>query len=525
MKKGFTFASQCRVHALLCCSAAVLLTACGGGASSAGTAQPTQAAAVSSTSPANQSGAPVASETTSAPVAPATSAPVASETTSAPVAPASSAPVAPASSAPVAPATSAPAASDTTSAPVAPATSAPVAPASSAPVAPASSAPVAPVQPAASSPTTTAAVAAACTYYIAPTGSDSGAGTLASPWKTVAYASAKLTAGKTLCARGGTYYGQAGLIWKSSGTAAAPVTFRNYPGETPVFDGQWGDTGTDGDFLVFSNNSHVVVDGITAQHFADQYGNGTIDLHNGVGPVDDITIQNSTLIDNGSHTAQDHHIYIATGVTNVTIRNNRFIRAAGSAIQAYHSPASSGIKVYNNVMIGGTLKCSQSKSNPCSASATQHWGLIIGDAKDTQIYNNTIYGMQYGMDFNYGTTSTGPYVVKNNLIVNSTVAAIRVDSAYAPYFTSDYNGFSGNANDINWKGSNMTAAQFAVSTTNERHAVSGNPMFVNAAAGDFHLNAGSPMINKALSMNLFSTDMDWLARPSGAFDIGAYEKQ
>lgn len=230
-------------------------------------------------------------------------------------------------------------------------------------------------------------------------------------------------------------------------------------------------------------------------------------------------------MDNGSNTSQDHHIYLATGPTNITIRNNLFIRGAGSAIQTYHSPAASGTKIYNNVMIGGTLKCSQSKSNPCSASAKQQWGMIIGDAKDTQIYNNTIYGMQYGIDFSYGTTSTGPYVVKNNLIVNSTSAGIRVASAYAPYFTSDYNGFSGNSSDINWKGSNMSAAQFAVTTTNERHAVSANPMFVNAAAGDFHLNAGSPMIDKAIAMTLFKTDKDGAARPSGlGFDIGAYEK-
>jgi hypothetical protein len=375
-------------------------------------------------------------------------------------------------------------------------------------------------------PTTPTAPVPPCNYYIAPTGSDSGAGTLASPWKTVKYASAKLTAGKVLCARGGTYYGQAGLIWKSSGTASAPVIFKNAPGETPVFDGQWGDTGTEGDFLVFSNNSHVVVDGITVQRFADQYGNGAIDLHNGQGPVDDITLQNITMIDNGSHTAQDHHIYIATGVTNVTVRNSLFIRAAGSAVQAYHSPASSGIKVYNNVMIGGTLKCSQSKSNACSATQTQHWGLIIGDAKDTQIYNNTIYGMQTGIEFNYGTTSTGPYTVKNNLIVNSTRAGISVNSAYAANFTSDYNGFSGNSSDINWKGANMSVAQFASSTTNERHAVVANPMFVNAAAGDFHLNAGSPMIDKAASMTMFKTDKDGVARPTGlGFDIGAYEKK
>jgi hypothetical protein len=177
-------------------------------------------------------------------------------------------------------------------------------------------------------------------------------------------------------------------------------------------------------------------------------------------------------------------------------------------------------------MIGGTLKCSQSKTNPCSASATAHWGIIIGDAKDTQIYNNTIYGMQYGIDFSYGTISTGPYTVKNNLIVNSTAAAIRVDSAYAPYFTSDHNGFSGNRSDINWKGANMSAAQFAVATANERHSVRANPTFVNAAAGDFHLKAGSPMIDKATPMALFKTDKDKVARPSGAgFDIGAYERK
>lgn len=374
-------------------------------------------------------------------------------------------------------------------------------------------------------PTAALAGTARCNYYIAPTGSDTGAGTLASPWKTIAYASARLTPGKTLCARGGVYYGQAGLIWKSSGTAKAPVTFKNYPGEKPVFDGQWGDTGTAGDFLVFSNNSHVVVDGITARHFADKHGNGTIDLHHGLGPVDDITIQNSTFMDNGSHTAQDHHIYIAAGATNVTIRNNLFIRAAASAIQVYHKPASSGIRIYNNVMIGGTLRCAESKKNPCSSSATQQWGVIVGDAKFTQIYNNTIYGMQYGIDFNYGTITTGPYTVKNNLIVNSAVAGIRVTAAYAPYFKSDHNGFSGNLMDINWKGAEMSAPQFAAATRNERHAVRANPMFVHEEGGDLRLKAGSPMIDKATATSLLKTDREGVPRPRGSrIDIGAHER-
>ena len=52
---------------------------------------------------------------------------------------------------------------------------------------------------------TTTQPAQKCDYYIASNGSDNGAGTYASPWKTIQYASANLPAGKILCALGGTY--------------------------------------------------------------------------------------------------------------------------------------------------------------------------------------------------------------------------------------------------------------------------------------------------------------------------------
>ncbi|MDD5570319.1 MAG: choice-of-anchor Q domain-containing protein [Bacteroidales bacterium] len=361
-------------------------------------------------------------------------------------------------------------------------------------------------------------------YYIAPTGSNTtGNGSFNSPWKTIDYASAKLSPGQTLYARGGTYYGQAGYIWHSSGTSAAPITFKNYPGEIPVFDGEWGDTGTDGDFLVFSNNSWIVVDSITAQHYVDQYGNGTIDFNTTLGPVNNIIIQNCTLKDNGSHTAQDHHIYLAGGATNITIRNNLFIRGAGSAVQAYHTPAVSGIKIYNNVMIGGKLNCSQSVSNPCSSGATKTWGIIIGDAKDVEIYNNTIYGMQRGIDFNYGTSAAGSFIIKNNLIINSTEFGLRVTSMYVPYITSDNNGFYGNATDVVWNSSYWTLAQFKANTSNDHNSISANPVFVTSGS-DFHLKSTSPAIDKGVTTTMFSTDFDYNIRPQGSgYDIGAYE--
>jgi hypothetical protein len=376
----------------------------------------------------------------------------------------------------------------------------------------------------------TSMASAACDYYMAPNGSDNGAGTLAAPWKTILYASGKMSPGRTLCARGGTYYGQAGRLWRSSGTASAPVTFRNYPGETPVFDGQWGNTGVGGDFLDFTNEANIVVDGLTIQHFVDQYGNGAIKVNNDAGPVSNIVIQNCTFIDNGSDVLRDHHIYLAGGAMNTTIRNNLFIRAAGAAIQLNHTPAPSGTRIYNNVMIGGTLKCSASNGNPCSSTSRQSWGMMISDGKDTQIYNNTVYGMDRGgIEFNYYTTTpAGPYIVKNNLLINTTSAiyvgaGIRVTSAYAALYSGDYNGFYGNETDISWKDSSLSVSQVASSTTNERHSIHASPSFVSAGS-DFHLISSSPMIDKGVSISLFNTDKDGVARTSNAsYDIGAYE--
>jgi hypothetical protein len=152
---------------------------------------------------------------------------------------------------------------------------------------------------------------------------------------------------------------------------------------------------------------------------------------------------------------------------------------------------------------------------------------MISDSLSLQIYNNTIYGMGIsGIEFNYGTVGTGPFTVKNNLLVNNRSAGIRVTSIYTAAYTGDYNGFYGNGSDYSWKGSNMSLASFASSTGKEAHGLNANPSFVNAAGGDFHLNAGSPMIDKGTPMTLFNWDKDWLSRPVGAsFDMGAFEKR
>lgn len=55
------------------------------------------------------------------------------------------------------------------------------------------------------------------------------------------------------------------------------------------------------------------------------------------------------------------------------------------------------------------------------------------------------------------------------------------------------------------------------------HNLSGDPLFVDPAAGDYHLAAGSPAVDAGTNVGV-TTDLDGVARPQGAgFDIGAYE--
>ncbi len=85
-------------------------------------------------------------------------------------------------------------------------------------------------------------------YFVSPSGSDSNPGTEAAPFKTVDKArqvvranevTPGLTAPVTVMLRGGTYYLESAVTFtqSDSGTAAYPITYTNYPNETPFIVG------------------------------------------------------------------------------------------------------------------------------------------------------------------------------------------------------------------------------------------------------------------------------------------------
>jgi hypothetical protein len=222
--------------------------------------------------------------------------------------------------------------------------------------------------------------AGAANYYMAPTGSDSNPGTLDKPWKSYTRAQNTLKAGDTLFARGGTYLKCAGGCsrgWKRSGTSAAPITFRNYPGETPVFDGGRGTSGAQGYFLILQNISYLNVIGLKMTKWCSQWGDGIVQFE---GDTHHIDINGNNFDDNGCDQL-DHHVYVEEGPSHDNkIRNNHFGKVSGAAIHFYHAPTGYNYDIYNNFF---NVNAGQSASASYPAVILRH------EAKNIKIRHNT----------------------------------------------------------------------------------------------------------------------------------------
>jgi hypothetical protein len=107
------------------------------------------------------------------------------------------------------------------------------------------------------------APAIACSHYVAPGGRDDAPGTEAQPWATFQHAADAAQPGDAVCFRGGTYPSE-GIHLARSGTAAAPITFLAYPGESPLLDGE----GRASELLILDpGTSHLRLSGFSLRHF------------------------------------------------------------------------------------------------------------------------------------------------------------------------------------------------------------------------------------------------------------------
>ena len=137
-------------------------------------------------------------------------------------------------------------------------------------------------------------------------------------------------------------------------------------------------------------------------------------------------------------------------------------------------------------------------------------GIQVQTTSNSTVSNNTTYQLFAGIAA-YGATTTG-LSLKNNVVTGST-AAITTDGPTTP-FDNDYNLLYDNVADFdngNVAGPNSITGQ--------------DPLFVNAAGGDFTLQNTSPAINAGADLSgTVDADILGYSRPRGGdYDIGAYE--
>jgi hypothetical protein len=316
------------------------------------------------------------------------------------------------------------------------------------------------------------ALAAGCDRYGSPSGSDSGAGTLASPYLTVEKLETSLSPGQTGCLEAGTYGNTS--TWSdltSSGTSGSQITLTAAPGQTVTVDG-W--TVLDGSYITVSglnlDDSNTFYaqqrSGTTCPYPVSQAldieGSGDIlqydDIYQsvaslrgnliGIGfahsPADTI-IRYDKIHDAGQCDAYDHLIYVSHGT---------------------------GAQIYDNWIW----------NDP------HGWGVqLYPDAVDAHVHDNVID--HAGSGFVVGGASTGD-LIDHNVVTNSTglpdaglprgVGISESDPGANNTFQSNdvFNNPGGIGNDPSLK---LTA-----NTTT-------NPGLADASAHDYSVAPGSPL--------------------------------
>jgi parallel beta-helix repeat protein len=321
-------------------------------------------------------------------------------------------------------------------------------------------------------------------------------------------------AGDTVIVHGGTYssFSTITVIPNKAGTSFAnPITLKAAPGESVTLQGELDflcapcywiierisiDAGDTQELATASGDFVRWVDGEfkNARHSGMQgCGGGGCEFirmkvhHNGTGPNTKCIPPNSG--------GQCHGIYISDG--------------SGHLID--------GGEFYNNEAFGihGHGTFSQITIRNIKAHNNGLGGIFLDGTGPHTLYNNVLYNDAGGMNINataniYSNTAYGN--ANDGFLLWKTGNTIRNNIAYnngANFSTQGGNTFSNNL--CNATGGECTLA--------------GNPGFVNAPGGDFHLTAGSPAIDQGFTLGApYNVDADGVSRPQGAaYDIGAYE--
>ena len=355
--------------------------------------------------------------------------------------------------------------------------------------------------------------ATAATYYVATTGSDANPGSQSQPFRTIDKGVSVLRAGDTLYLRGGTYtnqsFGQYATVSLPSGTSwENAVTIAGYPGETAIISGRCIvlNDGRPVAYVIFDNlicdartNAGALYIGGDSHHIRFQNGemngdnnpSGAAMMIAGSGPY--LEILNSTIHGTGGNRGQGctdpfgcYAAYYAGH--HALFDNNEIYESAGYALHIFDSNAvdvSDNI-VRNNVFYGNGFT---------DVRPILGYAILLSCGSNNEAYNNIVYENAGGIQIDFRCTNC---LVYNNTVYNNPVlgAGIHIGPWDVVGTRVQNNIIYGNAGTIiNWSDPAAVLANNLCDEAGPGCSVVGNPRFVNAAAGNFHLQPSSPAID------------------------------
>ena len=329
-------------------------------------------------------------------------------------------------------------------------------------------------------------------YYVSPSGSDSGSGSLSSPWKSIGKALSAGRPGARILVRGGSYGGD--VSSGADGASGQTMTLENYPGERPVLNVKLtlkgasylrlrgltfeGNSSTSGTAIRVDGSSNVEISNSEIKNYRN--GGSSQAILIGSATTTNLHVLRNRIHDTGIWDQYDHGIYCKSSKA-AYIANNLF----------YNLNRGYGIQLYNG---DGGAGCDGSLIVNNTIDNVRESGLVVSKLADDN-------------------------VIENNLFTNNTSAASG-DHGFAVRQGSGAG--KGNVVRNNMGFGNRQATQFECSVCSMSNNVKADPRYAGRSSGDFGLLAGSGALDKALGTNIPAVDFLGVTR-GGSPDVGALE--
>jgi parallel beta-helix repeat protein len=306
---------------------------------------------------------------------------------------------------------------------------------------------------------------------------------------------------------------------------------------------------------LFFDSDNGVVDSVTVRNF-DITGIGMYSSS-------DMTVSNSTVYDDGSFagivvttlagdttvsntTVSGNTVYdaavgikLSNGPVETTVSGNTVYRddgAMSAGIQMYASTKSVADSIVTRNLVydvsglsaisidGGGAGDVTGAVVSYNVGRDSTRGVLVQNGAEASVYNNVFSG---NSTYNVHADDAGTAVAFNNNISYEAGGAteVYIDSTVDGTVAIDYNLYyhSGGGTFMHWKGTDYNYADWLTNSGQDGNSPTPtDPLFVDAASADFHLQVGSPAINAGTDVGL-TVDYDGETVPSAGVDVGAFE--